>query len=163
MKLLGLDPETQKPIEQKEQPDHGEENKTEQEPNTSKGSEENVESKPLDNHGAEEMPKTEGKSEENKANWDDDTAELLNNYEMLCSQLDLESWMTQDTKNITSSYCSSSFSLDDSSNFSVAESPYYLQENSLQQWVGTGSMDSILSWDSINPFEQDLFFMENRQ
>ncbi|TKY46448.1 myb-related protein 315 [Spatholobus suberectus] len=110
-------------------------------------------------HGTGEVPKTEGKMEENKVTWDDTTG-FLNNYEMLCSQLDLGSWMSQETKTSTSSYCSSSFSLDDSSNLSVGESSY-LHENFLQQWVD--GLDSILSWDSFNPLEKDFPFLEDRQ
>ncbi|XP_061337239.1 myb-related protein 315-like [Gastrolobium bilobum] len=159
LKLLGLDPMMiQKPIEQKENSDD-DKNKTGLMQNTSEGCEEGVENKFLDIHGIEEMPKTEEKREENKVNWDDTTG-VLNNNEMLCSQLDMGLWMSQETKTNTSSCCSSSFSLDDSSNLSIGESSF-LQEKSLQQWVD--DLDSILSWDSFSPLEKDIFFMENRQ
>ncbi|XP_027357170.1 myb-related protein 315-like [Abrus precatorius] len=157
LKLLGLDPVTLKPIEHKEL-FVDDKNKTSLQPNTSKGSEQGVENKSLDMHDTIKMPKTEGKMEENKVNWDDDTIGIFNNYEMLCSQLDLGLWMSQETKTSTSSYSSSSFSLDDSSNILVGESPC-LQENSLQQWVG--GFDS-LSWDSFSPLEKDILFLENR-
>ncbi|KAJ1399562.1 SANT/Myb domain [Sesbania bispinosa] len=162
LKLLGVDPVTHKPIEQKEHTDEDEKSKTNLlEPNISIGSEENVEIKSLDSDGTKEIvTKTEGKREENNVSWDD-TTELLNNFEMLCSQLDLESWMSQETNTAsTNSFCSSSVSLDDTSHLSMGESPY-LQENSLQQWVD--SMDSNLSWDGFNPFDQDIFFQENRE
>ncbi|XP_020232508.1 myb-related protein 315 [Cajanus cajan] len=157
LKLLGLDPVTHKPIEQKE---HNEDtNKTNsQQPYISGGSEENVEMKSLDK---EMMTKIEGKREENNVMTWDDTAELLNNFEMIFSQLDLGSWMSQEITNTsTNSLCSSSVTLDDTSHLSVDESSY-IQENSLQQWVD--SMDSILSWDGFNPLDQDIFFLENRE
>ncbi|KAG5028459.1 Myb-related protein 315 [Glycine soja] len=158
LKLLGLDPLTLKPAEQKEK--SGDDIKNiELQPNTSKGSEQGVENKSLDMHGTREVAKTEGKMEENEVTWDDTTG-IFNNYEMLCSQLDLGSWVSQETKSSTSSYCSSSFSLDDSSNHSVGESSY-LQENSLQQWVD--DLDSILSWDNFNSLEKDFLFLDNRQ
>ncbi|XP_020238073.1 myb-related protein 315 [Cajanus cajan] len=154
LKFLGVDPMTLKPIEQKEQSGDDKNMTDQQQKNTSKGSEQGVENMSLD------MTKTEGKMEENKVmTWDDTTD--FSNYEMLCSQLDLGSWMSQETKtSTTSSYCSSSFSLDDSSNLSMDESSY-LQENSLQQWVD--GFDSILPWDSFNPLEKDFLFLDNRQ
>ncbi|KAJ1391559.1 SANT/Myb domain [Sesbania bispinosa] len=155
LKLLGLDPVTLKPIEQKEQSDD-DKNKRDIQPITSKRPE-GVENNSLDiHHGREEMPKTEGRREEDKVIWDDTSSGFLNNYEMLCSQLDLGSWMSQETKTSTSSYCSSSFSLDDSTNLSVGESPC-LKDNSLQQWVD--GLDSILSWDSFNPLEKDFYLL----
>ncbi|KAG4938415.1 hypothetical protein AAZX31_16G059900 [Glycine max] len=161
LKLLGLDPVTHKPIEQKENTDENT-NKTNPHPSIFGGSEENVEIKSLENGGTKEMAKTEGKREENNKviNWDD-TSELLNNFEMLCSKLDLGSWMmSQETNTSTNSLCSSSVSMDDTSHLSMDESSY-LQENSLQQWVD--SMDSILSWDGFNPLDQDILFLENRE
>jgi len=139
------------PIEQKEQSGDDKQPKS-----TSNESDQGVENKSLDMHATEE-PKTEEKMEESKITWDDTTG-VLNNYEVLCSQLELGSWMSQETKASTSSYCSSSFSLDDSTNLSVAESSY-LQENSLQQWFE--GLDSILSWDSF--IQKDFPFLENRQ
>ncbi|RDY08328.1 Myb-related protein 315, partial [Mucuna pruriens] len=156
LKLLGLDPVTHMPIEQKEQ--HTDEDTNKANPH-SVGSEENVEIKSLDGDGTKEMTKTEGKREENKVTWDE-TTELLNNFEMLCSQLDLGSWMSQDTNTSATSLCSSSVSLDDTSHLSMDESSC-IQENYLQQWVD--SMDSILSWDDFNPLDQETFFMENRE
>ncbi|CAJ1947553.1 unnamed protein product [Sphenostylis stenocarpa] len=162
LKLLGLDPLTLKPIEQKEQ-SGDDKNKADMIPkSTSKGSGQGVETKSLDMHATGEEPKSEKKMEENKVmmTWDDTTG-FLNNYEVLWSQLELGSWMNQETKTSTSSYCSSSsFSLDDSSNLSVGESSY-LQENSLHQWVD--GFDSILSWETFCPLEKDFSFLENRQ
>ncbi|ESW23562.1 hypothetical protein PHAVU_004G057800 [Phaseolus vulgaris] len=160
LKLLGLDPFTLMPIEQKEK-SGADKVKTDMQPkSTSNGSDQGVENnKSLDMHATVEEPKTEEKMEESRVKWDDTTG-FFNNYEVLCSQLDLGSWMSQETKASTSSYCSSSFSLDDSSNFSVDESSY-LQENSLQQWVE--GLDSILSWDNFSPLQKDFPFLENRQ
>ncbi|KAI4350573.1 hypothetical protein L6164_005020 [Bauhinia variegata] len=159
LKLLGLDPVTHKPIKQKEQTD--DKSKTIQQPMSAEGYEENMGMKSLESHATEKMPKTGGNIEENKSTlgYTTDT-ELANNYELLSSNLDLGSWMIQETNTSTSSYSSSSFSLDDSSHLSMVESPYLL-EIPLQQWVD--SMDPILSWDIFNPLEQDLFFFENRQ
>ncbi|XP_061351859.1 myb-related protein 315-like [Gastrolobium bilobum] len=158
LKLLGVDPVTHMPTEQKDHIDE-DNNNTKLQPNVSQGSEDNVEIKSLESDGTKEMTKAEGKGEENMVTWDD-TAELLNNFEMLCSQLDMGSWVSQETNTSTNSLCSSSVSVDDSSNLSMGESTY-LQENSLKQWVD--SMDSILSWDGFNPLDQDIFFMENRE
>ncbi|WVZ15097.1 hypothetical protein V8G54_012663 [Vigna mungo] len=133
------------PIEQKQQQSGDDKLKTEkQQKSTSKGSDQGVENKPLDMHATGEEPKTEDKMKEKKVTWDDSTG-FLNNYEVLWSQLEL----SQETKASTSSYCSSSFSLDDSSNLS------------LQQWVQ--DLDSSLSWDSLNPLYTDFPFLENRQ
>ncbi|XP_027351215.1 myb-related protein 315 [Abrus precatorius] len=154
LKLLGLDPLTHKPIGQKEHADE-DTNKTNPQPNISGGSEENVKITSLDSDGTIGMTKTEGKREENKGTCDD-TTELLNNFEMLCSQLNLGSWKSQETNTSTNSLCSSSVSVDDTSHFSMDESSY-LQESSLQQWVD--SMDSILSWDGFSSLDQDIFFM----
>ncbi|KAE9612566.1 hypothetical protein Lal_00005831 [Lupinus albus] len=137
LKLLGLDPMTKKPIEQMEHFDNGEKNKTHLHPNTSKGSEENIEIKSLDNNGIEDIPKIEGKIEEN-----------------------MVTWISQENNTSASSYCSSSFSLDESSYPFVGQCPYF-QGDSLQQWVD--NMDCILSWDTFNPLEDDFLFLENKQ
>ena len=83
----------------------------------------------------------------------DETNDLLNNYDIWCGSLDLGSWMNQET-NTNTSYSSTSFSLENSSNPSMGESPSL-------QWVE--SVDSMLSWDGFNHLEQDLFFLENSQ
>ncbi|KAK7266875.1 hypothetical protein RIF29_19533 [Crotalaria pallida] len=156
LKLLGLDPVTKKPIERKEQVDD-EKNKANLHPNTSKGYEVNVDIKSLDNNETKEvMPKTEGKIEEkeNKLTWDAE----VRNYEMQTTQVDLGSWTSQVNNTSASSYCSSSFSLDDSSYPSLGQYPY-LQGNSLQQWLD--NMDSFLSWDTFNLLDDDLS-LENR-
>lgn len=161
LKLLGVDPLTHKPIELKKQTDE-DKNKTNLiiQPDISKGSEQNVETKLLlDGYGSKEMTKTDEKREENKVTWDD-TSELMNNFEMLCSQLDLGSWISHETNTSANSFSSSSASLDETSHLSMSESTC-LQENSLQQWVD--NIDSNLSWDGFNPFDQDFFFLGNRE
>jgi transcription factor MYB, plant len=143
-----------KPIEQKQQTLDDDKNIINQEPNIPRGFKENVEIKSLESDGTKEMTKTEWKREENKVTWDD-TSELLNNFEMLCSNLDLETWMSQDTNTSANSVSSSSVSLDNTSHISIDESSY-LQQNSLQQWVD--SMDSFLPWDGLNLPDQDISF-----
>ncbi|KAE9590248.1 hypothetical protein Lal_00028109 [Lupinus albus] len=139
LKLLGLDPLTKKQ-------------------NTSKGYEENVEIKSLHNNGTKEMKKTKEKIEEkeNKVTWDAE----FHNYEIQSSKVDFGSCISQENNTSVSSYCSSSFSIDDSSYPYVGQFPY-LEGNSLQQWVD--SMDSILSWDSLNPLEEDFHLLENKE
>ncbi|QCD93535.1 myb-related protein 315-like [Vigna unguiculata] len=164
LKVLGLDPLTLKPNEQKQQ-QCGEDDKLnteKQQKSTSKGCDQGVEKKPLDMHGTTgKEPKTEDKVEENKVTSWDDTTGFLNNYEVLWSELELGSWMSQETKASTSSYCSSCFSVDDSSNLSSVGESSYLQQNSFQQWVQ--GLDSFFSWDSFNPIHRDFPFLENRQ
>lgn len=143
-----------KPNEQKQQTDNDDDkDKTNQQVNDS----ENVENvKSLDSDGSKEMTTTE----ENKVVWDDGD-ELLNKFEMLCSNLDLGTWISQDTSisTTTNSVSSSSVSLDDTttSHISIDESSYF-QHNSLHQWVD--NMDSILSWDAFNSLDQDISFFE---
>ncbi|KAK7373427.1 hypothetical protein VNO80_06834 [Phaseolus coccineus] len=150
LKLLGLDPVTHKPIESKESTDEGTNNTDYPHTSISGGSLQNVEIKSLESVGTKEMTETEGEGEEKNVTWDD-TTELLNNFEMLCSPLELGSWVSQETNTSTNSLCSSSVSLDDESS--------YILENSLEQWVD--SMNSILSWDGFSPFDQAIFFSEN--
>ncbi|XP_019453029.1 PREDICTED: myb-related protein 315-like [Lupinus angustifolius] len=158
LRFLGLDPMTKKPIQQNEHFDDDEKNKINQHPNTSKGYEENVETKSLDNNGIEEMTKTKEKIEEkeNKVTWDSE----LHNYDIQSSKVELKSWISQENNTSVSSYCSSSFSIGDSSYPCVGQSPYF-EGNSLQQWVD--SMDSILLWDSFNPLDEDFIFLENKE
>ncbi|CAJ1785018.1 unnamed protein product [Sphenostylis stenocarpa] len=155
LKLLGLDPVTHRPTESKKNTDEGKNNTNYPQASISGGSEENVGS-----DGPKEITKTEGEREENKMTWDE-TSELLNNFEILCSQLDLGSWMSQEINtSSTNSLCSSSVSMDNNSHLSMDESSC-IQENSLQKWVD--SMDSILSWDGFNPLDQEIFLSENRE
>ncbi|KAL1314713.1 hypothetical protein HN51_041532 [Arachis hypogaea] len=165
LKLLGLDPVTHKQIEQKEQTDDDEDK------NNNTNLQTTISQKPQEN--AEEEIKSmeeETKREEKKVNcWGDDNPEILNDFDMMCSKFDLESWMVKQEINnnnntsttTTSSHCSSSsVSIDDnnySSHFSKGESKndHDDQDNLLQQWIE--SMDSILSWDGFNAIDQDLF------
>ncbi|MED6204176.1 hypothetical protein PIB30_006592 [Stylosanthes scabra] len=171
LKLLGLDPVTHKKTEPAEKID---DNKTNLHSVISQKSEQNVvqEIKSMDNSSADAEEKT--KREEIKVmNWgdNDDNAEILNNFDMLCSKLDMGSWIEQEINNnnnsssSTSSHCSSSSSVsidgNYSSNFtSKGESKNehdHDQDNLLQQWIE--SMDSILSWDGFSALDQDLFLL----
>ncbi|MED6114422.1 hypothetical protein PIB30_080094 [Stylosanthes scabra] len=173
LKLLGLDPVTHKKVEPVEQIDG---NKANLHSSISQKSEENdvQEIKCMDNSsaGAEETKKREEMKVMNLDDHDDDNAEILNNFDMLCSKLDMGmgSWIEQEIINnndnnnsSTSSHCSSSssVSMDEnySSNFSSkGESKNeHDQDNSLQQWIE--NMDSILSWDGFNALDQDLFLL----
>jgi myb proto-oncogene protein len=151
---------THKPFEQKGS--NGDNDETTVESNSSKGQEESVEFKSsMDNHVRRDSLGTEEKGEEVELISMDETNDLLNNYGGWwgsSTSLDLGcSWMNQAANTINTCY-SSSFSLENSSNPSMGESPS-LQEDSLQQWAG--SVDSMLSWDGFNHLEQDFFFLEN--
>ncbi|XP_059452307.1 myb-related protein 315-like [Corylus avellana] len=155
LKVLGLDPVTHKPFEQKGS--NVDNDETTVESNSSKGQEESVEFKSsMDNHARRDSLGTEEKGDEVELITMDETNDLLNNYDGWWGSLDLGySWMNQEANTINTSY-SSSFSLENSSNPSMGESPS-LQEDSIQQWAG--SVDSMLSWDGFNHLEQDLFFL----
>ncbi|KAF7819475.1 Myb-related protein 315 [Senna tora] len=170
LKLMGVDPLTHMPINQpKELTDVDKIEIRDQFHPISfpKGSEseQNVEMKSLDSNDGCTETQGRKREEENKVTWDD-TSTLSNKNEIICSNsnsnLEFESWMSQETNTSSSSFSNSFSHMDDSSHVSMGESPY-LQENSLLQWVDSINMDSILAWDSFNPFEQDLFFLENRQ
>ncbi|XP_030930895.1 myb-related protein 315 [Quercus lobata] len=154
LKLLGLDPVTHKPLEQNENSGDDKDEIT-LESNSSKGQEERqpeVKSIDEDNDAKQDFVSTEEISNEVELTLDE-TNDLLNNYDIWCGSLDLGSWMNQET-NTNTSYSSTSFSLENSSNPSMGESPSL-------QWVE--SVDSMLSWDGFNHLEQDLFFLENSQ
>lgn len=158
LKLLGVDSLTLNPIQQKSKSDDNDDkNKTSQQSITSQRYEEGVESKSMDIHGTEKMPTSEGRLEKNNMDWKDGTSGFLNNYEMQCSsQWDLGSWTNQENKTSSSSYCSSSFSLDDASNLSVG-----IKDLLQQQWVD--GLDSILSWDSFSTLERESILENYRQ
>ena len=148
---------THKPIEQNENSgDH--KNETTLESNSSKVQEESqLEVKSIDqkdNHAEKDFVSTEEKRNEVEVTLDE-TNDLINNYDIWCGSMDLGLWMNQETNTNNTSYSSNSFSLENSSNPSMGESP------SLQQWVE--SVDSIFSWDGFNHLEQDLFFLENSE
>lgn len=145
LKVLGIDPLTHKPVEQKE------ETETIPELNSERNFEGALASGlELDNRRKKEAVIT----------IKDDTTSVLNNYEMLCGSLDMSLCMNKEsnTCSSTNSYSySPSFSLQNSANpSSMGESSASVQEESLQQWVD--KVDSILSWDGFNQLEDDLFF-----
>ncbi|KAM7512550.1 hypothetical protein LguiB_011425 [Lonicera macranthoides] len=136
LKLLGVDPATQKPIELKDK------NETIIVSNSTKDQEENE-----------------------VAVSSNDTTNLLNNYEILCGGFEMNMWMNKETNtsiSTSNSYSNNSFSLEDSITLlSMAESSCIQQESlDQQQWV-FGGVDSMLSWDGFNQLEQELFFLEN--
>lgn len=145
---------THKPLEQNE--NSGDDNdEITLESNSSKGQEERqpeVKSIDEDNDAKQDFVSTEEIRNEVELTLDE-TNDLLNNYDIWCGSLDLGSWMNQET-NTNTSYSSTSFSLENSSNPSTGESPSL-------QWVE--SVDSMLSWDGFNHLEPDLFFLENSQ
>ena len=154
LKLLGLDPVTHKPLEQNENSGDDKDEIT-LESNSSKGQEERqpeVKSIDEDNYAKQDFVSTDETRNEIELTLDE-TNDLLNNYDIWCGSLDMGSWMNQET-NTNTSYSSTSFSLENSSNPSMGESPSL-------QWVE--SVDSMLSWDGFNHLEQDLFFLENSE
>ncbi|KAA8530145.1 hypothetical protein F0562_004854 [Nyssa sinensis] len=159
LKLLGVDPVTHKPIEQKEKVE--EKTETTPETNSSKEQEENLEViSRTDNHAQSEVLKTsdQKQNEEVEIISTDETTDLLHNYEMLCGSLDVGLWMNQETNTTSNSNSSPSLSLEDSLNPSMGESSS-IQEDSPQQWVD--SVDSLLSWDCFNQLEEELFFLND--
>ncbi|GAV85512.1 Myb_DNA-binding domain-containing protein [Cephalotus follicularis] len=156
LKLLGLDPVSHKPIEQTQESQ--EKNKTSEESNSLEGQEEIlvVKTHDDDDHAKREIQATDEKHLVDELTLNE-TTDLLRNYEMLCGNLDLESWLNQDA-NTCISNCSS-LSIEESNNPSIDESPS-LQQDCLLQWVD--SVDSMLSWDCFDQLEQD-FLMENNQ
>ncbi|KAL5581291.1 hypothetical protein UlMin_013733 [Ulmus minor] len=155
LKLLGVDPLTHKPAEVKE----------------------NVEDEKKETITSDDIPQELDKGDESslkeeaKEDEDDDQKTRSGvgfSVDGTNDHLDLETWMNQEIiiNNKTTSYSASSFSLEDSNNLSIGESPS-LQADSLQQWVDSSSTsieNTMLSWDGfINNLEQDLFFFENSQ
>ncbi|XP_028772386.1 myb-related protein 315-like [Neltuma alba] len=161
MKLTGLDPVTHVPIEQMQKQITDDDNKR-QRNQTRPSSEENVEiiMKPSDSSGCTQVVSEEqgNKEELNKVTWDD-TYDLPNKNDKICSDLDFGSRMNPDKNTSTTS--SSSFSLEDSSHLSMSDSSY-LQENSLMEWVDSINIESILQWDAFDPLDQDLSYFGNR-
>ncbi|CAI8612288.1 unnamed protein product [Vicia faba] len=151
LKFLGLDAVNLKPIEQKQETDSDDDDKDKfkLQVNVSERIEENAE-----NVKSSDSEKELKREENNVVR--DDSDELLNNFEMLCSNLDLGTWINQDTNisTTTNSVSSSSVSLDDTSHISIDECSYF-QQNSLHQWVD--NMDSILSWEAFNPLDISFF------
>ncbi|KAJ7970713.1 Myb-related protein [Quillaja saponaria] len=156
LKILGLDPLTHKPIEQKENAD--DKNEMNLQSNSVKEQKENKENESLERHAEKELLEAQKKPEETKLTLDD-TTDLINNYEMFCRNFELGSWFSQEANTSTGSY-GPSFSLDDSTHLFMSESPS-IQEDSLPKWFD--NMDSELPWDSFNNLEQGNFFLENRQ
>lgn len=169
---------THKRIEQTEKTEqvHDQKNKTSAESSSSQVQEiKSLEIKSND-HGdsvKKEIPagtddqKTQGDHHVELSTMDDTTA-FLNNYETLCGNMEVGSWLnSQETNTSTNNSCStSSFSWEDQSSYnpsiSMGESPpnnFQEEDNSLQQWID--NVDSFLSWDCFNQLEDNLFLLEN--
>ncbi|XVF57879.1 hypothetical protein PTKIN_Ptkin07bG0018000 [Pterospermum kingtungense] len=160
LKLLGLDPVTHKPIEKVEKTD-GKSKIMNSDSNSSDKQESSLESKSEDDdHGmiASATRDHDQKLEEIQVTLDDETNDLLNNYQMLCGSFDLDSWLiSHDTNNTSSSY-TSSFSVEESNNPSMGETNSIQEEYTLKQWVD--SVDSFFSWDGfIHLEEENSFFL----
>ncbi|CAK7328237.1 unnamed protein product [Dovyalis caffra] len=154
LKLLGLDPVTHKPIEQKETVKDASGGELD-ECTSLKEQDESWEVKSQDH---DEAKSDLAQVKDQKLEQDEmkilDESDLLKNYEILCGSLDVGSWINQETNT------SSSYSSQESNNISAGES-HSIQENSLRQWVD--SVDSFLPWDSFSHLDEDLFFLENSQ
>lgn len=159
LKLLGIDPVTHKPVEERENIE--EKIVTIPESDTQKDEEGIAEDAILlsDDNAQRDSESNDRIGGDEVKMASDQTANVLSNCDMLCGSLEMELWMNQEanTSSSITSY-SPSFSMQDSLNLSSSSS---IQEDSLQQWVG--SVDSMLSWDVFNQLEDELFFMENTQ
>nr|QCH41144.1 MYB transcription factor 32 [Dimocarpus longan] len=168
LKLLGVDPVTHKPIDNDptEKSDHDQKiNETSLESNSPKeSSQENI-SLEIQSHDHDDdnnnnndvkkdIPRTENQKvqEEVELISVDDTTDLLNNYEMMCGNLDFGSWKLNQESN-TSTSCSSSFSWEESNH----QNPTMDESLSLQQWID--NVDPFLSWDCFNQLEENLFLL----
>ncbi|XP_044465614.1 myb-related protein 315-like [Mangifera indica] len=144
LKLLGVDPVTHKPIDKTEEKTS---TISEEEQDSTKSIDDDLIKKENDNIPAEKVEV----QEEAKLITMDDTASLLNNYEMLCGNLEEGSILFNpetNTASTTSNCSTSSFSWEDSNNCS---SSLHQQEEFLQQWID--NVDSMLSWDCFNQLE----------
>ncbi|XP_024928119.2 myb-related protein 315 [Ziziphus jujuba] len=178
LKLLGLDPVPHNSTELQKENDDDDEAKKEVTV-SDHGQENSLEEAKVGRQDIGHAKRVSPETNEKKRNsvelnsLDETTNELLESYEMLCGNFNLGlPWMidhqeTNTNTTTTTSYTSSSFSLEEYSNnpSSIVESSSIIHEdNSLQQWADSTTMDSnsILSWDIgfNNPLEQDLLFFE---
>ncbi|KAJ4827336.1 hypothetical protein Tsubulata_003289 [Turnera subulata] len=139
-----------------------EENETITESDAAKEQMETLEVKSQDDQAKNDFIRSEERQEpddlaSNQARDMNQTTDLLKNYEMLCGNFDLESWLNQETTTTPTSY-SSSLSMEESNNPSLGESQYSVQVDSLKQCID--SIDSMLAWDSF--IDEDLYFLENK-
>uniref|UniRef100_A0A2P2NLI7 Uncharacterized protein n=1 Tax=Rhizophora mucronata TaxID=61149 RepID=A0A2P2NLI7_RHIMU len=155
LRLLGLDPLTHKPIEEMAKGTQDDKTEITPESDSSKMQENSLEANSQDDQAKTDRTPNKDDSLEHGELVMDKTREVLENYEMLCGGMDVESWINQETNPSTSH--NSSLSLEESGNPTVSESPS-IQEDSLKHWVD--GVDSILSWDSFYSLDQDLYFAE---
>ncbi|KAL7232707.1 hypothetical protein ACSBR2_010670 [Camellia fascicularis] len=171
LKMLGLDPVTHKPMEQNEKVDEEKTETITTDFDSSKEEEDRlgVTVTMSEKHTKNHMEFVETREKQNDKvdmAFDETTNDLLRSYElMLCGSLDDGGlWMntTTTTSTTSNSNYSPSFSLEDSLNpSSMGESSSSIQEDSIQRWVD--SVNSMLSWDSFNQLDKELFFSENVQ
>lgn len=159
LKLLGLDPQTHKPLEEKKNVD--ENNETNKESSSSKQQEEtktsDVTQASVGIEIGEENYKQNG--EAHMTTSIETTNNDLNNYKMQFngSLEDMDKSIKQEMN--PNLHCSS-LSIDDSVQPSVNGGSSSTQsEDSLQQWIE--SMDSRLSWDFIKQLQEDIFLLGN--
>ncbi|KAG8384918.1 hypothetical protein BUALT_Bualt04G0168100 [Buddleja alternifolia] len=159
LKLQGLDPITHQPVEQKRNVE--EKNKPDTESNL-----QNEQEKVFDvsMQGNTQITAEEAKDDEMNGELGVVTScqseltndFLISNYEMMCTSLDMDLWMTNEESNKASTSYSPSFSLEESVyRNSGGESVISIHEqtsSTLQQWVE--SVDSMLYWDGFDQLDQ---------
>ncbi|XP_031283299.1 myb-related protein 315 [Pistacia vera] len=167
LKLLGLDPVSHKPIDKTEEIISI---SAEEEETKSGDIKSNVDDDLIKKENEEVPAEKVQVQEEVKSMTMDDTASLLNNYEMLCGNLEMGSILFNNqetnTTSTTSNCSTSSFSWEESNNYNssssssnnnnnnpslCASSSLQHQEDALQQWMD--NVDSIISWDCFNQLE----------
>lgn len=153
LKLLRVDPLTQKPLEH--------EAKVEVYMETMQEQEDIMGATLTDNNVQRDPQEVDEKRKEAEIS-SKESSNRSNKTKILCGSLD--KWMNQENNNSSSAY-SPSFSMEHSLNPSMGESSSSIHEDSLQQWVD--SVDSMILWDAFNQLEleleQELFFSRKGQ
>ncbi|GAB4848029.1 hypothetical protein Ancab_002689 [Ancistrocladus abbreviatus] len=148
--LLGLDPMTHKPIEQREKAGHEHRVAGSKVPKDEPGESFDT-NLPNSQSKSDHLTIKEGQDDQLELS-SDETVDLINNYKILCGELDVGSLMSQEPSTVrTANTCSSSFSVGGTSSGAQGES--------LQQWLD--SVDSLLSLDGLNHLDDDVFFLNN--
>lgn len=155
LKLLGINPLTHQPIKQKE--DVEENTESEIDPNLQNEKEKVV---GISRPGNNQISQEEKDDHMNEAMdtvtscQSESTIHLINNYDIMCRNLEMGLLMTNQETKPPTCYSPSSFSLEDSVSYqynSTGESTISIHEESssnLQQWIE--SADLMLFWDGIN-------------
>ncbi|XP_019052562.1 PREDICTED: myb-related protein 315-like isoform X2 [Nelumbo nucifera] len=156
LKIMGLDPVTHKPIEQREKCNSEAEQLSRF--HSQREQQKDLKIEPLDTPGLEDAPLPQMEGEDSFQPGSDETINVLHGYEMLWEDLDM-GMMINPENNPTNSY-SSSFSLEDSFSRSTGESSS-LQEDSGQCWINNVNY-SIPQWDLFHNVD-DIFLLKNNQ